>query len=199
MGLGPHDSWCEGHESRRPQVHGEVSAATAMLGLDGFVLLAVSQQSGELEQAVETTASVEFCAAARSTPDLRAGPASCRPAGDPGVGEAGLAVRRAAVSGGDLVGELDRDPAPGVVDGASSGRGVPPGRAGRSLGGPGGCRVRRLVGHRDGGGRRVGDTAGRGPGPPHGGSGVGGGRDGVPDRERAASHPVRDRDGRATI
>src|SRR4051794_41783067 len=42
-------------------VERERSAAAAMLGLPGFVVLAVSEHDGELEQAVETTADLVGC------------------------------------------------------------------------------------------------------------------------------------------
>src|SRR3712207_2445402 len=47
--------------ARRPQVERERSATTVLLGLSGFVLLAVSDYDGELEQAVETTADLVGC------------------------------------------------------------------------------------------------------------------------------------------
>jgi transposase len=42
-------------------VERERSAAAAMLGLPGFVVLAVSEVDGELEQAIETTVDLVGC------------------------------------------------------------------------------------------------------------------------------------------
>jgi hypothetical protein len=55
----------------RPQVERERSAAAAMLGLAGFVVLAVSDHDGELEQAVETTADLVGCPGCGAVAQLR--------------------------------------------------------------------------------------------------------------------------------
>jgi hypothetical protein len=67
----------------------ERSAAAAMLGLPTFVVLAVSDNDGELEQAVEATAELVGCpecvAVAKSAPVLGAGSAHGRAPSDVGV------------------------------------------------------------------------------------------------------------------
>ncbi len=69
-------------------------------GWPGFVLLAVSEQAGELEQAVETTAVEDFCrgCGVLARPhDRRPTWVRDLPAGGrcPGVGQAGVALHRA--------------------------------------------------------------------------------------------------------
>jgi len=125
-------------------VDGNGSAATAMLGLAGFVLLAVSELGGEVEQAIETT---EGWSAAQA--------AECGPGGDADLGEADLAVRRAGLCGGDLDRAQPGDPAAGVVDRAGPPGGVPAGRAGRSHRGSGRRAAGGRLGHGDGRGDRV--------------------------------------------
>ena len=93
-------------------MHGDGSAATAMLGLAGFVLLAVSEFDGELEQAIESTAVEEFCrgcgvravAHGRRPVRVRDLPAA-RSAGDADLGEADVAVRRVPLPSKDVVGD----------------------------------------------------------------------------------------------
>ena len=48
----------------------ERSAAAAMLGMPGFVVLAVSENEGELEQAIETTADLVGCPSCGAVAEL---------------------------------------------------------------------------------------------------------------------------------
>ena len=54
----------------RPQVERERSAAAAMLVMLGFVVLAVSENEGEMEQAVETTADLVGCPSCGAVAEL---------------------------------------------------------------------------------------------------------------------------------
>jgi len=105
-----------------------------MLGLDGFVLLAVSEYAGELEQAIETTAAEVFCRGCgvqARLHDRRPSWVRDLPSGGRPVtlvwGEAGLAVH------GEVVPDLDVDrnqpehPSQGVPDRAGSPRDLSPG------------------------------------------------------------------------
>jgi hypothetical protein len=70
-----------------------------MLGLPGFVVVAVSDNDGELEQAVKTTADLVGCPQCAAVAELhdrrptwvRDLPTGRRP-GDAGVGQAGMAL-----------------------------------------------------------------------------------------------------------
>jgi hypothetical protein len=79
-------------------VERERSAAAAMLGLPGFVVLAASDNDGECEQAVETTAIWWAVRNVGRWPSCMIGvrrgarPACWRTAGDAGVGQAGVAL-----------------------------------------------------------------------------------------------------------
>ncbi len=115
------------------QEHG--SAATAMLGLAGFNLIAVSEYVGELEQAVETTAVIDFCRSCGAQARLH----DRRPSwvrdplsgGHPVtlvLGEADLALRRGGVPARDVDGDLRAHRSTRIDDGTGRGEASPAGR-----------------------------------------------------------------------
>jgi hypothetical protein len=115
-------------------VERERSAAAAMLGLPGFVVLAVSDYEGEVEQAIETTADLVGCPECGAVAQLhdrrpcwvRDLPAGGRPVTLVWVKR--LAVSARAVPAPDVDRDLAGDRAAGVVDRAGAGGDLPPGR-----------------------------------------------------------------------
>ncbi len=138
----------------------ELDTAAGMLGLpgfrvpgSGFRVLAAAVFDGELQVQVETTADLVGCPSCSAVAVLhdrrlrlvRDLPAGGRPDAAVLV-EAGVALPAPGVSDGHVLRADRGGPTEGCADRAGSGRGVPPGRAGRALGGPGRCRSGELGG-----------------------------------------------------
>lgn len=128
-------------------------AATVMLGLSGFRLLSVSVRDGEIEQAVETVQDAvgcPDCAVVARLHDRRAElahdlPAAGRPVTIVWV-KRGWRCRERMCARQTWTETSGPHSGSGFVDRARPGRGVSPGRAGRSLGDCGGQGLRlRLV------------------------------------------------------
>jgi hypothetical protein len=138
-------------------VERERSAAAAMLGLSGFVVLAVSEVDGELEQAIETTADLvgcPECGAVAMLHDRRPTWVRDLPAGGRPVTlvwarrvwrcRYPACAKRTWTEISEVIA-----PRASLTERAPR-RDLPPGRRGWGLGRRGGPRVRGQLAHRDG-------------------------------------------------
>jgi zinc-finger of transposase IS204/IS1001/IS1096/IS1165 len=181
-------------------VEREFSAAAVMLGLPGFVVLAVSEVEGELEQAIETTADLVGCPGCGAVAQLhdrrptwvRDLPAGGRPVTLVWVKRV-WRCRHAACAKRTWTETSEAIAPRGVVDPAGPRPDLPPGRPGCGVGGGGGPRLRHWVAHRDDRGLRLGHPAGRGPDPARRGRGDRGGGDRLPGRLGQPLDQFRDR------